>query len=401
MIRVMIVIGTRPEAIKMAPMVKAIEEYPDFMKPIVCVTGQHREMLDQVLHTFDIQPDYDLNVMQPNQSLSMLTSNLVTGMDRVMREADPDWVLVQGDTTSAMTAGLVSFYQGRKIGHIEAGLRTHDRKQPFPEEVNRRITDLMSDLYFTPTKQTRAHLLRERVPSKHIVVTGNTVIDALLMTAERVKHEPLTEVGTSLDGKRLVLVTSHRRENFGHPFQNVCGAVRTLAERYKDSLHFVFPVHYNPNVRVPAQQILGDLPNVHLIDPVDYRTMVKLMNASIFVMTDSGGIQEEAPSLHKPLLILRDVTERQEVVAAGAGVLVGCNPEAIVREATRLLEDEAHYRAMSIVRNPYGDGTSSLQITRAILMYEGLLTARGWNASRRQAARHHSSQSVLQTPTIQ
>lgn len=380
MLRVMVVIGTRPEAIKMAPMVKAIQEYSDFMEPIVCVTGQHREMLDQVLDTFDIRSDFDLNVMQPNQSLSTLTANLINGMDRVMHEANPDWVLVQGDTTSAMSAGLVSFYQKRKIGHIEAGLRTHDRHQPFPEEINRRITDLMSDLYFTPTKQTRSHLIREGVPSKSIVITGNTVIDALLMTSNRVRHEPLTEIPGYSNQKRMILVTSHRRENFGQPFRNICDAVKTLAERYADELQFVFPVHYNPNVRVPAQEILGGLQNVHLIEPVDYRTMVKLMNACYMVMTDSGGIQEEAPSLHKPILILRDVTERQEVVSAGAAVLVGCHSAAIVDETVRLLEDTDHYRAMSTVSNPYGDGTSSLQIVRAILIHEGLLTARGWKA---------------------
>jgi UDP-N-acetylglucosamine 2-epimerase (non-hydrolysing) len=374
----MVIIGTRPEAIKMAPVVKAIAEFPTMLQPIVCVTGQHREMLDQVLDIFQITPDYDLNVMQPNQTLSTLTANLITGLDKVMLEAKPDWVLVQGDTTSAMAAGLVAFYQNVKIGHIEAGLRTHDRKQPFPEEVNRRITDLMSDLYFTPTQETRANLLREGVPETSILVTGNTVIDALLMTAHNVREEPLHEVEVALDGKRMILVTSHRRENFGEPFQNVCRALKALAERYTNDAVLVFPVHYNPNVREPARNILGGVPNIVLTDPVNYKTMVKLMARSHLVLTDSGGIQEEAPSLHKPLVILRDVTERQEVVTAGAGLLVGCDESAIVREVTRLMEDVAHYKAMSTVPNPYGDGTSSLQIIRAILIEEGLLSQHGW-----------------------
>jgi UDP-N-acetylglucosamine 2-epimerase (non-hydrolysing) len=376
--KVMVVIGTRPEAIKMSPVVKAIEEYREWLQPVVCVTGQHREMLDQVLEIFDIKPDYDLNVMKPNQTLSGLTATLITGLDQVMTEAKPDWVLVQGDTTSAMAAGLVAFYHNVKLGHIEAGLRTHDRRQPFPEEVNRRITDLMSDLYFTPTEQTRMNLLREGVNPDHILVTGNTVIDALLMTAQRVHNEPLHEVSAVLDGKRVILVTSHRRENFGEPFLNVCSALRTLADRYQDSTHFVFPVHYNPNVRGPAYEILGGIPNITLTDPVNYRTMVKLIDRSYLVMTDSGGIQEEAPSLHKPILILREVTERQEVVEAGAAKLVGCDADRIVRETIRLIEEPDHYQRMSSVRNPYGDGTSSLQIIRAILHDAGLLTDHGW-----------------------
>lgn len=378
MLRIMVIIGTRPEAIKMAPVVKAIAEFPTMLQPIVCVTGQHREMLDQVLDIFEITPHYDLSVMQPNQTLSTLTANLIISLDRVMSESKPDWVLVQGDTTSAMAAGLVAFYQGVKIGHIEAGLRTHDRKQPFPEEVNRRITDLMSDLYFTPTRETSANLLREGIAEANILITGNTVIDALLMTAHHVREEPLDELDVNTDGKRMILVTSHRRENFGEPFKSVCRALKTLADRYHDEAIFIFPVHYNPNVREPAYSILGGVSNIVLIDPVNYKTMVKLMARSYIVLTDSGGIQEEAPSLHKPLIILRDVTERQEVVTAGAGLLVGCDEGSIVREVSRLMEDGVHYKSMSTIKNPYGDGTSSLQIIRAILIHEGLLTTHGW-----------------------
>jgi UDP-N-acetylglucosamine 2-epimerase (non-hydrolysing) len=324
-------------------------------------------MLEQVLELFDIKVAYDLKVMRPNQSLSSLTASLITGLDQVIIEARPDWVLVQGDTTSAMTASLVAFYHGIKIGHVEAGLRTHDRRQPFPEEVNRRITDMLSDLYFAPTERARGNLLCEGVSSADIVVTGNTVIDALLMTAEQVRNEPLYEVGVNLDGKRLILVTSHRRENFGEPFNNICAAIEALAYRYLDQAHFVFPVHYNPNVRKPAYDRLGNIPNITLLDPVDYRTMVKLLDRAYMVLTDSGGIQEEAPSLNNPVLILRNVTERQEVVEAGAAILVGCDTETIVYEASRLMEDVDHYHQMSTIANPYGDGTSSQQIINSIL----------------------------------
>ncbi len=378
MLSIMIIIGTRPEAIKMAPVVKAIEAFPNLLRPIVCVTGQHREMLDQVLEVFNIRADYDLNVMQPNQTLSSLTASLIMGLDRVMQESKPDWVLVQGDTTSAMVAGLIAFYHNIKIGHIEAGLRTHDRRQPFPEEVNRRMTDLMSDLYFAPTPETRANLLHEHLPESRIVVTGNTVIDALLMTANHVRDEALDEVPINLDGKRMILVTSHRRENFGEPFNDMCLALKILAERYRDEVVFVFPVHYNPNVRVPAHAILGNIPNIVLIDPVNYTSMVKLMARSYLILTDSGGIQEEAPSLHKPVLVLREVTERLEAVAAGAARLVGCDTEMIVREVSYLLEDAEHYQRMSTVANPYGDGSASLKIIQAILAHESLLNESGW-----------------------
>ncbi len=385
MLKIMVVIGTRPEAIKMAPVVRAIQAVPELVKPIVIVTGQHREMLDQVLRLFDIHPDVDLNVMEPNQTLAALTAKLITGLDRVMRAAKPDWVLVQGDTTSAMAAGLVAFYHGVRIGHIEAGLRTGDRRQPFPEEVNRRITDLMSDLYFTPTERTRANLLREGVQAHDILVTGNTVIDALLLVAQDVADEPLHEIGADLGGKRVILVTSHRRENFGAPFRDICGAIRDLAERYRHQAHILFPVHYNPNVRQPAHEILGGQPNIHLMDPVDYRTMVKLMARAHVILTDSGGIQEEAPSLNKPLVVMRELTERQEVVEAGAAALVGTDAGKIVRTVSALMDDADLYRRMSSVANPYGDGTASRQILRAILDHDAhAYSDRNWpNAERR------------------
>lgn len=367
MVTAMVVIGTRPEAIKMAPVVRAIREVPERMRAVVCATGQHREMLHQALALFDLEADVDLDVMAPDQSLASLTARVVIGVDEAIARFRPDWVLVQGDTTSAMAAGLAAFYRGVPIGHIEAGLRTGQRRQPFPEEINRRITDLMSDLYFTPTERTRANLLREGVPDDDIVVTGNTVIDALLQMADDVAGEPLHEVPVDLRGQRLILVTSHRRESFGAPFQAICRAVGELADRYRDDAHVVFPVHYNPHVRQPAHDILGGRANVHLVDPVDYRTMVKLMARAHIVLTDSGGVQEEAPSLDKPLVVMREVTERQELVEAGAALLVGTDACAIVDSVRSLMDDDVRYRRMASVPNPYGDGTASRRIVRAVL----------------------------------
>ena len=363
----MVVIGTRPEAIKMAPVVRAIRQVPDRMRAVVCATGQHREMLHQALALFDLEADVDLDVMAPDQSLASLTARVVIGVDEAIARFRPDWVLVQGDTTSAMAAGLAAFYRGVPIGHIEAGLRTGQRRQPFPEEINRRITDLMSDLYFTPTERTRANLLREGVPDDDIVVTGNTVIDALLQMADDVAGEPLHEVPVDLQGQRLILVTSHRRESFGAPFQAICHAVGELADRYRNDAHVVFPVHYNPHVRQPAHDIRGGRANVHLVDPVDYRTMVKLMARAHVVLTDSGGVQEEAPSLDKPLVVMREVTERQELVEAGAALLVGTDACAIVDSVRTLMDDDERYRRMADVPNPYGDGTASKRIVRAVL----------------------------------
>lgn len=371
MLRIMVIIGTRPEAIKMAPVVKEIGKFPEYFQPLVCVTGQHREMLDQVLDIFKIKPDFDLNIMTPNQSLASLTARLTMALDEVITQSKPDWILVQGDTTSAMVASLVGFYHNVKVGHIEAGLRTHNLRQPFPEEVNRRITDIVSDLYFSPTERTRDNLLREGVRSEAIVVTGNTVIDALLMTAERVRERPLPDHIPAIYPKWLILVTSHRRENFGEPFAAICQAVKEIAEKYLECVHVVFPVHYNPNVRTPAFETLDGIANVTLIDPVDYETMVCLMARANLIMTDSGGVQEESPSLNKPMLIMRDVTERQEVVEVGAGVLVGTDREKIVREAVRLLENQSIYQQMAAAPSPYGDGYASKRIIQTIMDYHG------------------------------
>lgn len=372
-LRIMLVIGTRPEAIKMAPVVAILRRLPNLVTPIVVVTGQHRQMLDQVLEIFSIRPDVDLDVMTPNQSLGALTARLTAALDEVIRQQRPDWVLVQGDTTSAMVASLLAFYQGVKVGHIEAGLRTHNLQQPFPEELNRRITDIVSTLYFSPTARTRSNLLREGVPGDRILITGNTVIDALLLMRERVreKHGLLAPYHGMLDGKRLILVTSHRRENFGEPFANICVALRELATRYHD-VHFIFPVHYNPNVREPAHAALAGCKSITLIDPVDYETMVALMDRAHLILTDSGGVQEEAPTFDKPLLVMREVTERQEVIEAGAGVLVGTDTDLIISEARRLLDDPVAYRAMAAIPNPYGDGTSSQKIVDTILAHHGL-----------------------------
>ena len=367
--KVLTVIGTRPEAIKMAPVIKEMALHPDEITQVVCTTAQHRDMLDQVLTVFDIAPDYDLNLMRPDQSLPQLTAHILTALDEVVVKERPDWVLVQGDTTTVMAASLVAFYRRIKVGHVEAGLRSDDRAQPFPEEINRRIADLLSDLYFAPTERNRERLLREGVPPQAIAVTGNTVIDALLMTAERVSQRPLNGLVGNINGKRLILVTAHRRENFGAPLASICRALREIAERYRDDVHIVYPVHRNPNVYRPVHQTLDDVPNITLLEPVDYETLVGLLSRAYLVLTDSGGLQEESPSLHKPVLVLREVTERPEVVDLRAARLVGTDYDAIVRETARLLEDAAIYREMAAVPNPYGDGCASRRIVQVLLAH--------------------------------
>lgn len=367
MIKVMTVIGTRPEAIKMAPVIRELENHREEVESLVCATAQHREMLDQVLNTFKISVDYDLDLMRPNQSLSQLTARTLTGLDDVIGKERPHWVLVQGDTTTVMVASLVAFYHRVKVGHVEAGLRTGDKFQPFPEEVNRRITDVLADIYFAPTEHSRANLLHEGVSPQAIVVTGNTVIDALMMTARRVKQRPLDARIGNIDGKRLILVTAHRRENFGTPLANICRALIEVARRYRDDVHIVYPVHLNPNVSRPVHEALGGVPNISLIEPVDYEAFVGLMSRAYLVLTDSGGLQEESPSLNKPVLVLRQTTERPEVVTLGAARLVGTDYETIVCETMRLLEDPLAYRKMASVTNPYGDGCASQRIVQAIL----------------------------------
>lgn len=393
-VRVLSVVGTRPEAIKMAPVIKALEERADRVTSVVCATAQHREMLDQALEVFGVCPDYDLDLMRRDQSLSELTARILTALDEVIATERPDWVLVQGDTTTVMVASLVAFYHGVKVGHVEAGLRSGDKAEPFPEEVNRRIADVLADLYFAPTERSRENLVREGVPPEAVVVTGNTVIDALLMTARRSGErlasgdrlasgelgrvgEGLADAGVgSLDGKRLILVTAHRRESFGAPLVSICRALAEIARRYRDDVHVVYPVHFNPNVRRAVHEVLDGVPNVSLIEPVDYPTFVGLMCRAYLILTDSGGLQEEAPSLDKPVLVLRQVTERPEVVELGAARLVGTECETIVDEAVRLLEDAVAYREMALVPNPYGDGRASQRIVEAILVHSERADAR-------------------------
>jgi len=364
--KVLSIFGTRPEAIKMAPVVSKLKEYSDQVQSIVCVTAQHRQMLDQVLSLFHIKPDYDLNLMKPNQSLAQLTATALTELDGVLREEKPDWVLTQGDTTTAMVGALIGFYHRIKVGHVEAGLRTWDKFQPFPEEINRKIADAVCDLHFAPTSQSRDNLLREGVNDASIVVTGNTVIDALLEVAAKDYNWDAGELAGIPRGKRLILVTAHRRENFGPPLLEICAALKEIAARFKD-VHLVYPVHLNPNVRQVVEAELRGLPNVTLLEPLDYLPLVQLMKASYLVLTDSGGLQEEAPGLGKPVLVLREVTERPEGVEAGTVRLVGTDKERIVRETARLLEDAAEYERMARAVNPYGDGHASEHIVQALL----------------------------------
>ncbi len=372
--KVMLVFGTRPEAIKMAPVVKELQKYPEQIRVIVCITAQHRQMLDQVLNLFVIKPDYDLDIMKPGQDLFDVTSNVLQGMKPVLMQERPDIVLVHGDTTTTLAASLAAFYCRVPVGHVEAGLRTYNKMSPFPEEVNRKLAGALSDLHFAPTETARQNLLREGVPDASIFVTGNTVIDALLMVSgilesnEGLKVRFVDEFGFLNPAKRLILVTGHRRENFGAGFENICQALQQIAERY-DDVEILYPVHLNPNVREPVKRILGSSRNnnVHLIEPVDYLPFVYLMNRSYFIVSDSGGVQEEAPSLGKPVLVMRDTTERPEAVAAGTVKLVGTDLQRIVTEAGKLLDDEAAYSAMTMAHSPYGDGKAAARITEALV----------------------------------
>ena len=374
MLKVMTIFGTRPEAIKMAPLVKGLQAQPDRFETVVCVTAQHREMLDQVLKLFDIVPQHDLNIMKPGQDLFDITANILTSLKPVLAAERPDWVLVHGDTTTTLAASLAAFYSQIRVGHVEAGLRTGNKRAPFPEEINRRLTGSIADLHFAPTPVAQANLLREGTNQASVVVTGNTVIDALLVVVEKLRSDKaaqreLAERFAFLDpAKRLILVTGHRRENFGQGFQNICEALADIAATHPN-VEILYPVHLNPNVRQPVQAILAarQLSNVHLIDPVDYLPFVYLMDRSYLIITDSGGVQEEAPSLGKPVLVMRDTTERPEAVDAGTVLLVGTSREAIVRETQRLLSDEAAYTAMSRAHNPYGDGQAVSRILEILL----------------------------------
>jgi UDP-N-acetylglucosamine 2-epimerase (non-hydrolysing) len=364
--KVLTVIGTRPEAIKMAPVVKELERYPGEIASVVCATAQHRELLDQVLDLFEIRPDYDLDVMLPGQTLSQLTANILMRLDDVIAREQPDWVLVQGDTTTVMVASLVAYYHRVRIGHVEAGLRTDDKWQPYPEEINRRLTDVLADLYFAPTERNRQNLLREGLAPKAIVVTGNTVIDALLMTVRRLREEGTHTRRWTSNGQRLILVTAHRRENFGRPLTSICRALDEIAARYASDVQIVYPVHPNPNVLGPVHEMLGDVPNIALIEPLGYFDFVQLMDEADLILTDSGGLQEEAPSLGAPVLVMRDVTERPEGVEAGVVKLVGTDQRRIVEEVVTLLENDQAYQQMAQGANPYGDGRASQRIVEAI-----------------------------------
>lgn len=364
--RVLTIVGTRPEAIKLAPVVTRLATTPE-VEARLCVTAQHRQMLDQVLALFNIRPDYDLDLMRPDQPLPDLTAAVLTGLDPVLRQFRPDWVLVQGDTTSAMAASLLAYYHRARLGHVEAGLRTLDKWQPFPEEINRRITGCLADLHFAPTEWARANLLREGVAPESIIVTGNPVIDALLSVADRPYDWRSGPLAPLPDGRRILLVTAHRRENFGPPLERIFAALRQIALDYAQDVVLVYPVHLNPNVREPAHRLLGNLPNVLLTDPLDYLPMVHLMKRSYLVLTDSGGLQEEAPALSTPVLVLRQVTERPEAIEAGTARLVGTDTERIVAETRRLLDDPAAHQAMARAVNPFGDGRAAERIVSALL----------------------------------
>lgn len=380
--KIMLVFGTRPEAIKMAPLVKELEKYTEDFQTIVCVTGQHRQMLDQVLQLFEITPDYDLNIMQQGQDLYDVTSRVLLGMRDVLKEVQPDVVLVHGDTTTSTAAALAAFYQQIPVGHVEAGLRTHNIYSPWPEEMNRQITGRIATYNFAPTPLSRQNLLEEKVSEASITVTGNTVIDALYWVVDKIKKDEalsaelknvLATAGYDTNrlnnGKKLVLITGHRRENFGAGFINMCTAIRDLTQKYPD-VDFIYPMHLNPNVRKPIREVFGEdlsnLGNMFFIEPLEYLSFVYLMEKSTIVLTDSGGIQEEAPGLGKPVLVMRDTTERPEALEAGTVKLVGTNYDKIVSEVSALLDDASYYDKMSKAVNPYGDGLACGRICKEL-----------------------------------
>jgi UDP-N-acetylglucosamine 2-epimerase (non-hydrolysing) len=381
MFKILIVFGTRPEAIKMAPIVLTLQKHPNLFEVKVCVTAQHREMLDQVNEIFGIFPDIDLNIMKPGQGLSDLTSTILTDVSAVLKEIEPNLVLVHGDTTTTLATSLASFYAGIPIGHVEAGLRTHNLKSPFPEELNRQIVSKIANIHFAPTTHCKNNLLSEGIPDQNIYVTGNSVIDALeyilkLIEDHKEIRNPVLE---NLDAKlkfkwqnsKYVLVTGHRRENFGEGFIQICQALEELSQKYPE-FHFVYPVHLNPNVQEPVHKILGKLGNVHLIEPLDYLSFSMLLSECYFVLTDSGGLQEEAPSLGKPLLLMRDTTERPEALEAGTIALVGPNKTKIVVGVDKLIKDDSYYNKMSNANNPYGDGDTSELIMKSIVKHFNL-----------------------------
>jgi len=370
-LRVVSIFGTRPEAVKMAPVVKALASHPDFDSKVI-VTAQHRQMLDQVLDIFNITPDHDLNLMRPNQSLAEMTASIFTHLEPVLRNLHPDWILVQGDTTTVMVASMLGYYNRIRVGHVEAGLRTGDRWQPFPEEIFRRVAGVVADLHLAPTEHSRKNLLGEGVPDWRIRVTGNPAIDALREITSRPEPDEvgqlLADKGIS-ESRRLILVTAHRRENFGQPIEEICAALRILAEKYSGRVHLIYPVHLNPNIQEPVNRLLDGIKNLTLLPPLDYLPMIHLMRHATLVLTDSGGIQEEATGLGIPTLVMRETTERPEGVEAGVLKLVGTRTDTIVHEASRLLDDEDAYQAMAHAANPFGDGHAAERIVQALLAF--------------------------------
>jgi UDP-N-acetylglucosamine 2-epimerase len=365
-IRVLSVFGTRPEAIKLAPVIRELASRPGLIESLVCSTAQHRQMLDQVLNLFNIVPDYDLKVMQHNQSLAGITVSVLGRLDQVLKSVEPDWVLTQGDTTTTFAATVAAFYRKIRVAHIEAGLRTWNRDHPFPEEINRKFVDAVASLHFVPTATSRDNLLREGIPGSSIIITGNTVIDALFEIVDRACDWKSGQLSSIPVEKRLILVTAHRRENFGRPLIEICGAVREIAAKYPD-VHFVYPMHLNPNVQQVVKHQLSAAPGVSLIEPLEYLPFVHLMKASYLVLTDSGGLQEEAPALGKPVLLMRNLTERPEAVASGAVRVIGTDRADIIRETSLLLDDSVEYSRMSAAVNPYGDGRASARIVDGLL----------------------------------
>lgn len=371
--KILSVFGTRPEAIKMAPLVKALNEHPQFDSK-VCVTGQHRQMLDQVLDLFSIKPDFDLDIMAKNQTLSSLTQKALAGMEGVYRQWRPDLTLIHGDTTSSAAAGLASYYEKIAIGHVEAGLRTGDKYAPWPEEANRRITAVIADLHFAPTRRARQNLLNEKIPSHKIFVTGNTIIDALQMVLRRLendvslKNQVISALPRLNEQKKLILATGHRRENFGSGLENICQALAALARR--DDVEIVFAMHMNPGVREPAQRLLSGKENIHLVEAMEYPAFIYLMSRSYLLLTDSGGVQEEGPALGKPVLVMRDRTERPEIIEAGAAMLTGADKERILKGVISLLENQDARDRMARVKNPFGDGRASQKIIEIIERYK-------------------------------
>jgi len=369
LIRIMTVFGTRPEAIKLAPVIQQLEKNPRF-KSIVVVTAQHREMLDQVLDLFKIKPNRDLDLMRDNQDLASLTASIFIHLDPVLEEFKPDWLLVQGDTTTVIAATLAAYYRRIKVGHVEAGLRTGDKWQPFPEEINRRVASVTADLHFAPTKWARNNLLREGIADNLIKVTGNTIIDALTQItafpAPKEIKDLLKKKGIISGEKQLILVTAHRRENFGTPIKNICSALQSLADRYRDRIEIIYPVHLNPNVNEPVHEMLKNIPNITLLPPLEYLSLVHLLKHAHLILTDSGGIQEEATGLGTPCLVLREVTERPEGIDAGVLKLVGTNSNTIFDEAARLLDNQSAYQAMAHSANPYGDGNAAIKIVKEL-----------------------------------